>query len=552
MAGLGRYSSSSLHPHHALTLSCGALGPNAPHHVTKPSTSVPRGYQSLVHGDVEWPPIRSRVSRRSRTKSVGFSRAGNASARSVRVSKVRGGKTYASDELAALTARHQSVRTELASTTLALEQAHANEHTTKLRTRALEQGLALAQNDAEWAHTELTREREAHATTRADLYSRAAQAEAAREMAEQERTSAAAQLAQAERLLTEAQTRHADAIHTNSELRMRLSSQERDAQLAKSAADQAIELSEARVQRAEQRAMELESSCDALMAECAARERDARAEADEAIADRERLEQDVVSLQEALDRMARALGVEDASDDGLMMPSRAASLAAQVRHEGKRFSDVYIDAARTEEALRRESEERARLEGVLTEVMADLDAHAPQLKAQRAEAAHRPPAISRTSFLRSSSRSARWLSCVRKTSDSSRLRASLASSLRPASRATTSSKRLPTCLSASRANSRQSARHCMMLAASVTCIAMCVLPRVSKLVTQRLKHPSPLSHHSLPPCSPTYSARRQRALPPRSAFTCCKRQPSSTRHASLKQPHRPRIFKLPWTAAMLL
>ena len=138
---------------------------------------------------------------------------------------------------------------------------------------------------------------------------------------------------------------------------MRLSSQERDAQLAKSAADQAIELSEARVQRAEQRAMELESSCDALMAECAARERDARAEADEAIADRERLEQDVVSLQEALDRMARALGVEDASDDGLMMPSRAASLAAQVRHEGKRFSDVYIDAARTEEALRRESEE---------------------------------------------------------------------------------------------------------------------------------------------------------------------------------------------------
>ena len=133
--------------------------------------------------------------------------------------------------------------------------------------------------------------------------------------------------------------------------------------------------------------MELESSCDALMAECAARERDARAEADEAVADRERLEQDVTSLQEALDRMARALGVEAASDDGLMMPSRAASLAAQVRHEGKRFSDVYIDAARTEEALRRESEERARLEGVLTEVMADLDAHAPQLKAQRAEAA---------------------------------------------------------------------------------------------------------------------------------------------------------------------
>ena len=164
----------------------------------------------------------------------------------------------------------------------------------------------------------------------------------------------------------------------------------------------------------------------------------------------------------------------------------------------------------------------------------------------------RPPAISRTSFLRSSSRSARWLSCVRKTSDSSRLRASLASSLRPASRATTSSKRLPTCLSASRANSRQSVRHCMMLAASATCIAMCVLPRVSKPVTQRLKHPSPLSHHSLPPCSPTYSARRQRALPPRSAFTCCKRQPSSTRHASLKQPHRPRIFKLPWTVAMLL
>ena len=94
----------------------------------------------------------------------------------MRVSRVRGQKTYASDELAALTARHQSVRTELASTTLALEKAHASEHTMKLRTRSLEQGLALAQNDAEWAHTELTREREAHATTRADLYSRAVQA----------------------------------------------------------------------------------------------------------------------------------------------------------------------------------------------------------------------------------------------------------------------------------------------------------------------------------------------------------------------------------------
>ena len=123
------------------------------------------------------------------------------------------------------------------------------------------------------------------------------------------------------------------------------------------------------------------------MSECAARERAVRLEADEALAKLDSLEQEKTAVQDALDHLAGALGVDDAlSGTMTATPSRAASFAAQVQQDGKKFSDVYVDLLRVQEERRRESEERGRLEGVLAEVMADLDAHAPQLKAQRAEA----------------------------------------------------------------------------------------------------------------------------------------------------------------------
>ena len=257
----------------------------------------------------------------------------------------------------------------------------------QLRTRALEQELALAQNNAEWSRNELSRERESAAKSRAELVNRAVQAESSRDVAEKARASSAAQLSQAEQILRETQSRYTDAVHAMAELRGRLATQENDAKMSQSAAEQAIDLAEARVRRAEHRAKELEASCDAIMSECAARERAVRLEADEALAKLDSLEQEKTAVQDALDHLAGALGVDDAlSGTMTATPSRAASFAAQVQQDGKKFSDVYVDLLRVQEELRRESEERGRLEGVLAEVMADLDAHAPQLKAQRVEA----------------------------------------------------------------------------------------------------------------------------------------------------------------------
>ena len=251
----------------------------------------------------------------------------------------------------------------------------------------MEQELALAQNNAEWSRNELSRERESAAKSRAELVNRAVQAESSRDVAEKARASSAAQLSQAEQILRETQSRYTDAVHAMAELRGRLATQENDAKMSQSAAEQAIDLAEARVRRAEHRAKELEASCDVIMSECAARERAVRLEVDEALAKLDSLEQEKTAVQDALDHLAGALGVDDAlSGTMTATPSRAASFAAQVQQDGKKFSDVYVDLVRVQEELRRESEERGRLEGVLAEVMADLDAHAPQLKAQRAEA----------------------------------------------------------------------------------------------------------------------------------------------------------------------
>ena len=88
----------------------------------------------------------------------------------------------------------------------------------QLRTRALEQELALAQNNAEWSRNELSRERESAAKSRAELVNRAVQAESSRDVAEKARASSAAQLSQAEQILRETQSRYTDAVHAMAEL----------------------------------------------------------------------------------------------------------------------------------------------------------------------------------------------------------------------------------------------------------------------------------------------------------------------------------------------
>ncbi|WFD03235.1 Protein mlp1 [Malassezia obtusa] len=295
--------------------------------------------------------------------------------------------TRKNEELAALSSRNQSMRTELSQATLALEQAQSVEHTSKFKTRALEQQLAIARQDTEWARKELAKEHEASAAARAELTARLTRAETALELATQERSSTVSQLAHTERALSDVQARHAEATSRLTQLQTAAASQEQDAHLEIDGLKRSVELSEARVQHAEHRAAQLEATCDELVARCGEREDEAqRAVVAEQSANAE-LREENASLQAALDRLAGALGVEvkDSAVSPSPAPSTAAAFAAQVHRDGKSFSDVYLDLVRSQEELRRERAETGRLEGVLAEVMADLDAHAPQLKAQRDE-----------------------------------------------------------------------------------------------------------------------------------------------------------------------
>ncbi|WFD29989.1 Protein mlp1 [Malassezia sp. CBS 17886] len=289
------------------------------------------------------------------------------------------------DELDGARTQQKAVRQELSAATLALEEGQSRETTTRFKTRALEQELALSRQDAQWAREELSREHASAAETRAELHARLMHAEAERDLADQERAAAAAQLTRMERVLADTQAKHLGATDRIAELQTHAAAVEHGARADTGALERALELSEGRVRLAEERAAQLERTCDEIMAACGAREQDARAGAEAAEAEGDALRGEKDALQEALDRLARGLGIAVGGEGGDV--SRTALYAANVQREGKSFSDVYVDLLRTQEELRRERAETGRLEGVLAEVVADLDAHAPQLRAQREETA---------------------------------------------------------------------------------------------------------------------------------------------------------------------
>ena len=303
----------------------------------------------------------------------------------------------------ALYARNQSVREQLSETALALERAQGNENTFKVRgargepavlteqfkTRSLEQELELARKDVAWSRDELARAHEAAAATRVELHARVSHAETELDVTSRARFSAASQLSKVEAALAEAQAKHMEAAARAAELSAELTAKEHDFRLQRDALERSVELAEGRTQHAEARAAELEATCDAVMEQCRAREADAEAEAAVERAANAQVREENAALQEALDRLAGSLGIavgeRGALDAAGSTPSHAARYAQQVHREGKSFSDVYLDLVRAQEELRRERLETGRLQGVLAEVVADLDAHAPQLRAQREE-----------------------------------------------------------------------------------------------------------------------------------------------------------------------
>lgn len=296
-------------------------------------------------------------------------------------------------EIDSLYAQNKTVREQLATVSLALEQSHSAENTLKFRNRALEQELELARNDTEWARRELSREHQAAAESRAELHARLSAAEAEFEASSNARATASDKLAKLERVLRETQSRHIGVADRVAELGAELANKEHEFFIERESLRSAAELAETRIRHAEERADELEKLCDGLLAQVGTQDNIAK---DEAESDRETLQivlSEKEALQEALDRMAAGLGIQIEGSSAAerlallpaAVPSQAAVYAAQVQRSGKSFSDVYVELVRAQEELRRERLESSRLEGVLAEVMADLDASAPRLRAQREE-----------------------------------------------------------------------------------------------------------------------------------------------------------------------
>ena len=132
--------------------------------------------------------------------------------------------------------------------------------------RALEQELALAQQDGAWVRDELSREQTANARARSELHARVTHAEAELDLAHKARAAASAQLARTEELLRDTQHRLTEAAAELADERAAAAAREHEAALERRAAAQAAELADARVARAEARAAELEAHCDALVA----------------------------------------------------------------------------------------------------------------------------------------------------------------------------------------------------------------------------------------------------------------------------------------------
>ena len=228
--------------------------------------------------------------------------------------------------------------------------------------------------------------------SRAELHARLASAEAELEAATNARNAATTQLTRVERALRDTQSRHVGVADRVAELGAALASKEHEFAVERDSLKAAAEFAEARIQHAEARANELEEMCDGLLEQVGAQSNIAHdeAEADHAALQVERAER--IALQEALDRLAAGLGIQIEGSNAAerlallpAVPSQAAVYATQVQRTGKSFSEVYIELVRANEELRRERLESSRLEGVLAEVMADLDASAPRLRAQREE-----------------------------------------------------------------------------------------------------------------------------------------------------------------------
>ncbi len=293
-----------------------------------------------------------------------------------------------------------------------LAEAVSSQNTLKFKVQSLEQELELIRRNEEWAKAELAKATEAAASHRSKRTSEVVQLQAALDEATSELSAASGKASQLESALSSTTLRLNERTEEVEQLKTRLASQE--AAFADESATQAKlhELLQKRAEDAQAREHQADEKWRAALQQVEQGQAELREEIALERKERERVEQEKVDLQLALDRLAESVGIETdptnrsidedraairggsrastphISNVGLntsLIMSPTAALAGKLQRSGKSFTEIYTELARTQEELRREKLETQRLGQVLETVFEDLRVRQPVLQAQREE-----------------------------------------------------------------------------------------------------------------------------------------------------------------------
>ncbi|KAN0060627.1 Protein mlp1 [Thecaphora frezii] len=335
--------------------------------------------------------------------------------------------TRKAQEIDSLLKRNRDARQEISKLSSEIQECRSRENFAKFKLQGLEQELQLTKKDAEWANDELIKSNEASAIFRSAKRLEIASLQSDLDAAKQQLAAAQSKTASLQATYDDATHRLNQSSSKVAELQSRLASQEASFRSEMSTQTQLAELWEKRAAHATARIEELEEQWEGVLHQCRLREEAAWKQTEAERAARKELETQKEELSLALDRLADGVGIGksgDSFDDELEAASAgdaasdlgdansrtstpagrrfgrsvngsgnlsgfnlstAAAFAVKAQRSGKTFSQVYMELAKTQEELRREKLECARLSGVLAQVMEELQDRAPQLRAQREE-----------------------------------------------------------------------------------------------------------------------------------------------------------------------
>lgn len=275
----------------------------------------------------------------------------------------------------------------------------------QFKIQSLEQELALARKDAEWAHTELTNTTNSATTFRNNSHAEILKLQTALDTAQQSNSTLSTKISSLQSAYDSSVSRLNESNDKLTDLQTRLASEAESFRNEINTQQRLNSLLERRAEDSHRKAEDLEGQWQETLENCREREEAAQQEANEERESRERIENEKAELQVALDRLAESVGIQvrangNGSANGSLpgtplrglaslpnsqMMSPTAALAGKVQKSGISFTQIYADLAKTQEELRREKVEREKLENIVSEIEAEIQDRAPALAAQREE-----------------------------------------------------------------------------------------------------------------------------------------------------------------------